>query len=103
MIVKKVLQKRIIVEDSQLTKMRLEGYGSDKSEKKDDSCEETIEEVDEFGNKKVYVVKRSIEKKKPSTMDIVNERRELRGLSSYTGEMYKPVTQSPESKHEPSS
>jgi len=95
LVVKKVIQKRVIVEDSK-SKTKLGGYVSDFSEKKDDSCEETIEETDEFGTKKFYVVKRSIETKKPSTLEVVQERRELQGLSPIR-EIYKPVTQNPDS------
>ena len=94
-VVKKVIQKRVIVEDPKQQKVKLSGYISDVSEKKDDSCEETIEEVDEFGTKKLYVVKRSIETKKPTTLEVVRERRELQGLSPI-GEMYKPIAQKPQ-------
>merc|ERR1711963_638643 len=63
-IVKKVIQKRIIKKDSKTVRIsenKNEGYISDLSEKRDDSCEETIEEVDEFGNEKRYIVKRTLQ------------------------------------------
>ena len=96
-VVKKVIQKRMVSDMSKSTQLKLEGYVSDVSEKRDDSCEETIEEIDEFGNRKVYVVKRSIEPKKPNTLDIVQERRVLQGLSPI-GEIFKPISENPDSQ-----
>ena len=93
MIVKKVIQRRIVKESSKSASLKQEGYVSDISEKKDDSCEETIEEVDEFGNRRVFVVKRSIETTKPNTLDIVQERRLQQGLSPI-GEIFKPLPDS---------
>merc|ERR1719334_838564 len=62
-IVKKVIQKRIFTEPKKvrITDRKQEGYVSDLSEKRDDSCEETIEDIDEFGKRRRYVVKRTIE------------------------------------------
>jgi len=90
-VIKKVVQKRIVVADSKskVTFVQEKGSKCELSEKPDDSCEETIEEIDEFGNKRVYVVKRSIESMKPQTLDCVRERREHSGLSPI-GEIFKP-------------
>jgi hypothetical protein len=68
-IIKKVVQKRIIVGDPlvNIKTSKNTNSGSEIFEKQDDSCEETIEEVDEYGNKKIYVVKRTIEKHESST------------------------------------
>ena len=94
MIIKKVIQKRFVKESSTKSgSMKQEGYVSDISEKKDDSCEETIEEVDEFGNRRIYVVKRSIETKTPNTLEIVQERRHQQGLSPIR-EIFKPLPES---------
>ena len=59
------------------------------TEKKDDSCEETIEEIDEFGNKKNYIVKRTLEQSE--TSGVIQTRREQKGLSP-VGEIFKNVT-----------
>jgi hypothetical protein len=82
-IVKKVIQKRIFTEPKnvRITDRKQEGYVSDLSEKRDDSCEETIEEIDEFGNRRKYVVKRTIEHPKQAAPDIVQARRQHQGLS----------------------
>ena len=82
-IVKKVIQKRIFTEPKKvrITDRKQEGYVSDLSEKRDDSCEETIEEIDEFGNRRKYVVKRTIEHPKQAAPDIVQARRQQQGLS----------------------
>jgi hypothetical protein len=82
-IVKKVIQKRIFTEPKKvrITDRKQEGYVSDLSEKRDDSCEETIEEIDEFGNRRKYVVKRTIEHPKQAAPDIVQARRQHQGLS----------------------
>ena len=90
MIVKKVIQKRIFTEPKKvrITDRKQEGYVSDLSEKRDDSCEETIEEIDEFGNRKKYVVKRTIEPVKQDTLDIVSARRQQQGLSPI-GEIFR--------------
>ncbi|XP_023322574.1 uncharacterized protein LOC111696970 isoform X12 [Eurytemora carolleeae] len=94
LIIKKVIQKRFYSEQTRRTENKREGYVSDvSSEKKDDSCEETMEEIDEFGNRKVYVVKRSIEFNKSKTMDAVDER-ELFDLSSA-----EPLSKNPKSKN----
>jgi len=91
-IVKKVIQKRISEHKKvRLTDRKQEGYVSgDLSEKRDDSCEETIEEIDEFGNRRKYVIKRSIEPVKQATHDIVQARRQQQGLSPI-GEVFKGV------------
>lgn len=96
-IVKKVIQKRIFQEPKKIrvTDRKQEGYVSDLSEKRDDSCEETIEDIDEFGRRRKYVVKRSIEQPKPETLGIVHERRQQKGLSPI-GEIFKSVTDSPQ-------
>ena len=104
-IIKKVVQKRIIMADSmvKLSASNKKGSSSELSEKLDDSCEETIEEVDEFGNKKIYVVKRSIESRKPPpTLDIVRERREQSGMSPI-GEIFKPLEGGPPDEMDKSS
>merc|ERR1712062_890161 len=98
-IVKKVIQKRIIKKSPKTVRIsenKNEGYISDLSEKRDDSCEETIEEVDEFGNEKRYIVKRTLQQS--DTLGVIQERRQNVGLSS-TGEIFKNVTevQSPQS------
>merc|ERR1719242_1088405 len=82
-IVKKVIQKRIFTEPKKvrITDRKQEGYVSDLSEKRDDSCEETIEEIDEFGNRRKYVVKRTLEHPKQAAPDIVQARRQQQGLS----------------------
>ena len=77
-IVKKVIQKRLI--PSKMVEI---------TEKKDDSCEETIEEIDEFGNKKNYIVKRTLEQSE--TSGVIQTRREQKGLSP-VGEIFKNVT-----------
>jgi hypothetical protein len=96
-IVKKMVQKRILMADSRPKEVnkKQKGSPSDLSEKQDDSCEETIEEVDEFGNKRIYVVKRTFEPLKPQTLDIVRERRENSGLSPI-GEIFKPLARAPQ-------
>ena len=84
-IVKKVIRKRTIPR-------RLR----DTTEKRDDSCEETIEEVDEFGTKRKYIVKTTLEQS--NLLDgVIQERRQQRGMSP-VGEMFKNVTdvQSPQ-------
>jgi hypothetical protein len=90
-LIKKVIQKRMIVADSKSKVSFVHDKRSrgELSEKPDDSCEETIEEIDEFGNKRIYVVKRSIESLKPQTLDIVRERREHSGLSPIK-DIFKP-------------
>ena len=98
-IVKKVIQKRVIKKSPKsvrISENKNEGYVSDLSEKRDDSCEETIEEVDEFGNEKRYIVKRTLQQS--DTLGVIQERRQNVGLSS-TGEIFKNVTevQSPQS------
>lgn len=65
---------------------------SDLSEKRDDSCEETIEEIDEFGNRRKYVVKRTLEPPKQMTPDIVHQRRQQQGLSPI-GEIFRGVSE----------
>lgn len=102
-IVKKIIQKRIIKKNSKTVRIsenKNEGYISDLSEKKDDSCEETIEEVDEFGNEKRYIVKRTLEQ--PDTLGVIHERRQNVGLPP-AGDLFKSVTevQSPQSLREP--
>ena len=85
-IVKKVIRKRTIPKAQK-----------DTTEKRDDSCEETIEEVDEFGTKRKYIVKTTLEQSE--LLDgVIQERRQQRGLSP-AGEMFKTVTdvQSPQS------
>jgi len=85
-IVKKVIRKRTIPRPLK-----------DTTEKRDDSCEETIEEVDEFGTKRKYIVKTTLEQS--DLLDgVIQERRQQRGLSP-VGEMFKNVTdvQSPQS------
>jgi len=96
-IVKKVIQKRIFQEPRKMrvTDRKQEGYLSDLSEKRDDSCEETIEEIDEFGKRRKYVVKRTIEQPKPETLGIIHERRQQKGLSPI-GEIFKSVTDTPQ-------
>ena len=91
-IVKKVIQKRIFTEPKKvrITDRKQEGYVSDLSEKRDDSCEETIEEIDEFGNRRKYVVKRTIEHPKLAAPDIVQARRQQQGLSPI-GEIFTGV------------
>jgi len=91
-IVKKVIQKRVFMEPKKvrITDRKQEGYISDLSEKKDDSCEETIEEIDEFGNRRKYVVKRTMEPPKPATPDFVQQRRYQQGLSPI-GEIFRGV------------
>ena len=95
-IIKKVIQKRIIQEPKKIriTDRKQEGYVSDLSEKRDDSCEETIEDIDEFGRRRRYVVKRTIEQPKPETLGVVHERRQQKGLSPI-GEIFKSVTDTP--------
>ena len=98
-IVKKVIQKRIIKKSPKTVRIsenKNEGYISDLSEKRDDSCEETIEEVDEFGNERRYIVKRTLQQS--DTLGVIQERRQNVGLSS-AGEIFKNVTevQSPQS------
>merc|ERR1712106_259416 len=95
-IVKKVIQKRIFQEPKKMriTDRKQEGYYSDLSEKRDDSCEETIEEIDEFGKRRRYVVKRTIEQPKPETLGIVHERRQQKGLSPI-GEIFRSVADTP--------
>ena len=95
-IVKKVIQKRIFQEPKKMriTDRKQEGYVSDLSEKRDDSCEETIEEIDEFGKRRRYVVKRTIEQPKPETLGIVHERRQQKGLSPI-GEIFRSVADTP--------
>merc|ERR1712062_347424 len=76
-IVKKVIQKRIIKKSPKsvrISENKNEGYVSDLSEKRDDSCEETIEEVDEFGNEKRYIVKRTLQQS--DTLGVIQERRQ---------------------------
>ena len=87
-IVKKVIQKRTIPRSQRVL---------DTTEKRDDSCEENIEEVDEFGDKKRYIVKRTLEQSELLS-GVIQERRQQRGLSP-VGEMFKTVTdvQSPQS------
>jgi hypothetical protein len=91
-VVTKVIEKRIIVKEPKKVNIenKVESYLRDVSEKTDDSCEETIEEIDEFGNKRKYVVKRSIEPTKVQTLDIVQERRHQQGLSPI-GDIFKSV------------
>ena len=99
-IVKKVIQKRTVSKNPKTVRIvenkQNEGYTSDLSEKKDDSCEETIEETDEFGNKKRYIVKRTM--RQSDTLGVIEERRQKVGLSP-AGELFKSVTevQSPQS------
>lgn len=85
-IVKKVIRKRTIPRAQK-----------DTTEKRDDSCEETIEEVDEFGTKRKYIVKTTLEQSE-LLGGVIQERRQQRGLSP-PGEMFKTVTdvQSPQS------
>merc|ERR1712045_430139 len=76
-IVKKVIQKRIVKNSPKTVRIaenKNEGYVSDLSEKRDDSCEETIEEIDEFGTKKRYIVKRTLEQS--DTLGVIHERRQ---------------------------
>merc|ERR1712045_996955 len=76
-IVKKVIQKRIVKKSPKTVRIsenKNEGYISDLSEKRDDSCEETIEEVDEFGNEKRYIVKRTLQQS--DTLGVIQERRQ---------------------------
>jgi len=96
-IIKKVIQKRIFQEPKKIriSDRKQEGYVSDLSEKRDDSCEETIEDIDEFGKRRRYVVKRTIEQPKPETLGIVHERRQQKGLSPI-GEIFKSVTDTPQ-------
>jgi len=96
-IVKKVIQKRIFTEPKRIKihDRKQEGYVSDLSEKRDDSCEETIEEIDELGRRRRYVVKRTVEQAKPETLEIVHERRQQKGLSPI-GEIFKGVTDTPQ-------
>ena len=96
-IVRKVIQKRVIPRVTKVTENKCAGYSSDISEKKDDSCEETIEEVDEFGNKRKYIVKRTLQQS-DSLEGVIEERRQQRGFSP-VGEMFRTVTdvQSPQS------
>ena len=84
-IVKKVIQRRTV--PRAMTKS---------SEKRDDSCEETIEDVDESGNVKHFIIKRTLEQSE--TLDVIQERRHQRGLSP-AGEIFKTMTdvQSPQS------
>jgi hypothetical protein len=91
-VVKKVIQKRVFLEPKKvrITDRKQEGYVSDLSEKKDDSCEETIEEIDEFGNRRKYVVKRTIEPPKQAMTEIIHARRQQQGLSPI-GEIFKGV------------
>merc|ERR1719189_1621850 len=79
-IVRKVIQKRVIPRVTKVTENKCAGYSSDISEKKDDSCEETIEEVDEFGNKRKYIVKRTLQQS-DSLEGVIEERRQQRGFS----------------------
>jgi len=89
---KKIIQRRIHQDFSRTSDKKYEGYNSGElSEKKDDSCEETIEEVDEFGERKRYVVKRTIEQESSGLMKIVEERRNQQGFSP-GGEMFKSTT-----------
>ena len=90
-IVKKVIQKRIVKKNPKTVRIsenKNEGDLSDFSEKRDDSCEETIEEIDEFGNKKRYIVKRTMEQS--DTLGVIHERRQNMGLSP-AGELFKSV------------
>ena len=93
-ITKKVIQRRVFLEPKKvrITDRKQEGYVSDLSEKRDDSCEETIEEIDEFGNRRKYIVKRTIEPPKQASLDLVQARRQQQGLSPI-GEIFRSVAE----------
>merc|ERR1712127_844955 len=93
-ITKKEIQRRVFLEPKKvrIADRKQEGYVSDLSEKRDDSCEETIEEIDEFGNRRKYVVKRTIEPAKQASLDLVQARRQQQGLSPI-GEIFRSVAE----------
>lgn len=96
-VVKKLIQKRIDIPNQpntvKFTDRKVETYLRDLSEKRDDSCEETIEEIDEFGNKRKFIVKRSIEPATTfETLDVVQDRRQQRGLSPI-GDVFRSIVE----------
>lgn len=78
---KKVVQHRIVANNS---KPRSQGDQFQEGEKFDSSCEEFYEEVDEEGNKKQYVIKRSVEPvvQATKTIEVIAERRLQQGVKN---------------------
>ena len=91
-------ERKVVV--SEKSKMSKENVPSSyHSEKFDSSCEETYEEVDEFGNRKQIVIKRSMEQPfemrtemtADAAVDIVSQRRLQQGLGTVNQAIFKDL------------
>jgi hypothetical protein len=80
----------VVSEKSKMSKDSFPSSGCD-TEKFDSSCEETYEEVDEFGNRKQIVIKRSVrpEVSPDAALDVVAQRRLQQGLGTVSQAIFK--------------
>ena len=85
-------KKLVISEQSKSTKDRDEASYSE-IEKFDSSCEQMYEEIDEFGNRKQIIIKRSVEPfcLGPDATDIVAQRRLQQGLGAVSQAIFRDL------------
>jgi hypothetical protein len=90
---KTVMQKKVVIsEQSKSTKDKHESSYSE-IEKFDSSCEQMYEEIDEFGNRKQIIIKRSVEPfiLGADATDIVAQRRLQQGLGAVSQAIYRDL------------